>query len=297
VSRWFRHYAGMMRDDKLVRVAIRSKQPIERVAWIWGAILESAAEIDNDGRYDVDAAEVAYFLRADQADVDAILDSFAAAGRLAKGRVVKWGNLQFSSDRSKERVAAHRQRKQEERNRDNDRGKAGNADVTLQECHGNSPETETETEDTPIVPRKRGRCEKSLIPEDWAPPPVSELPPRSKALAQLWTDASYQTEAEAFVCYWRSERKMKGNWRDTWCNRVVSRHEAVMRAQKFGNAAPVGPAKTAKTPREWRELADWYDRHTMTDRAEECRKVAINMERRGATTAIGELAVKIARTA
>jgi hypothetical protein len=31
MSRWFRHYAGMMRDDKLVRVAIRSKQTIERV--------------------------------------------------------------------------------------------------------------------------------------------------------------------------------------------------------------------------------------------------------------------------
>ena len=27
MSRWFRHFdAGMMRDDKLVRVAIRSKQ-------------------------------------------------------------------------------------------------------------------------------------------------------------------------------------------------------------------------------------------------------------------------------
>jgi hypothetical protein len=50
VSRWFRHYAGMMRDDKLVRVAIRSGQAIERVCWIWGAILESAAEIDNGGK-------------------------------------------------------------------------------------------------------------------------------------------------------------------------------------------------------------------------------------------------------
>ena len=43
MSRWFRHYAGMMRDDKLVRAAIKSKQSIERVLWIWGAVLESAA--------------------------------------------------------------------------------------------------------------------------------------------------------------------------------------------------------------------------------------------------------------
>jgi hypothetical protein len=111
VSRWFRHYAGMMRDDKLVRVAIRSKQTIERVCWIWGAILESAAEIDEDGRYDLDAAEIAYFLRADQSDVDAVLSALSDAGRVADSRVVKWGNRQFQSDRSNERVAAHRERK------------------------------------------------------------------------------------------------------------------------------------------------------------------------------------------
>ena len=31
MSRWFRHYAGMMRDDKPVRIAIKTKQPIERI--------------------------------------------------------------------------------------------------------------------------------------------------------------------------------------------------------------------------------------------------------------------------
>jgi hypothetical protein len=172
VSRWFRHYAGMMRDDKLVRVAIRSKQPIERVAWIWGAILESAAEIDNDGRYDVDAAEVAYFLRADQADVDAILDSFAAAGRLAKGRVVKWGNRQFQSDRSKERVAAHRERKRQARDKCNGISETGNDAVTLQEQPSNAPETELET-DTEVSeaiassPRKAWACPIGVDPDHW----------------------------------------------------------------------------------------------------------------------------------
>lgn len=29
---------------------------------------------------------------------------------------------------------------------------------------------------------------------------------------------------------------MKHDWRDTWANRVIARHEGVMRAQKFGNA-------------------------------------------------------------
>ena len=90
MSRWFRHYAGMMRDEKLVRAAVRSKQPVERVVWVWGAILESAAEIDDDGHYEFDAAEAAYFLRADEADICAIENALGDAGRLAEGRVVKW---------------------------------------------------------------------------------------------------------------------------------------------------------------------------------------------------------------
>lgn len=146
MSRWFRHYAGMMRDDKLVRVAIRTKQPIERILWIWGAILESAAEIDDNGRYDVDAAEIAYFLRADEVDVDAVLAALGDAGRVAEGSVVHWGDRQFSSDRSKERVAAHRERKRAARGDGNSQQEVGNGGVTLQERHGNSPETETETE-------------------------------------------------------------------------------------------------------------------------------------------------------
>ena len=94
MSRWFRHYAGMMRDEKLVSVAIKSKQPVERVLWVWGAILESAAEIDENGKYDLDPAEVAYFLRADHADIDAVLAALTDAGRLADGIVVRWGNRQ-----------------------------------------------------------------------------------------------------------------------------------------------------------------------------------------------------------
>lgn len=155
MSRWFRHYAGMMRDDKLVRVSIKSRQTIERVLWVWGAILESAAEIDDNGRYDLDAAEIAYFLRADEADISAVLAALADAGRVADGAVVKWGNRQFSSDRSAARVAEHRERKRAE-NRGCNSGQEGcSGDVTLQERHCNSPETEadTETDITPLTPQ------------------------------------------------------------------------------------------------------------------------------------------------
>ena len=146
MSRWFRHYAGMMRDDKLVRVSIKTKQSIERVLWVWGAILESAAEIDDGGRFDLDAAEIAYFLRAKEADIVAILNGLSDANRLEQNHVSNWKSRQFQSDRSKGRVAAYRERKRAECEKSAVTDDYGNSDVTLQDGYCNSPETDTETE-------------------------------------------------------------------------------------------------------------------------------------------------------
>lgn len=273
MSRWFRHYAGMMRDDKLVRVAIRSKQTIERVAWIWGAILESAAEIDDNGRYDVDAAEVAYFLRADQDDVDAIIHALADAGRVAEGSVVKWGNRQFSSDRSKDRVAAHRERKREERDRGNGVSEACNGDVTLQERRGNSPETELDTEEKPpVAPRKRGASPAISFPSDWEMPEIASLTPKAKACAEQWTRASYETVHEAFELHWRGSRKRRPDWPGTWCVWIIREHSKVMRDQKFGNAPTDSPNLDSKWTPE--------------------RKAAV-LERQNHPTPIGNLAQQI----
>lgn len=165
MSRWFRHYAGMMRDEKLVRVAIKSKQPVERVLWVWGAILESAAEIDDNGRYDLDAAEVAYFLRTDEDDVGAILDGLANAGRLAGSIVVNWGDRQFSSDRSKDRQAAYRERKKAEKRGSDSGDKEQNDRVTSLSRHDDETVTaqETETETYKITPN--GVCASDDAPK------------------------------------------------------------------------------------------------------------------------------------
>jgi hypothetical protein len=167
MSRWFRHYAGMMRDDKLVRVAIRSKQTIERVVWVYAAILESAAEIDDAGRYDLDAAEAAYFLRADEDDVVGIMRELQVAGRIAEGCVVKWGDRQFQSDRSAERVARHRAKKRQ----DNVGDGRGNGAVTLQEQPRNSPETETELEkessEANASSQRAWACPPGVHPDHW----------------------------------------------------------------------------------------------------------------------------------
>lgn len=145
MSRWFRHYAGMMRDEKLVSAAMRSKQSVERVVWVWGAILESAAEIDDHGKFALETAEAAYFLRADQSDVDAIVAALEDLGRLHEGRVAKWGKRQFSSDRSAERTRDYRHRK-EQNSQVDATVTTGDGDVTVTKRHGDAPETETYTE-------------------------------------------------------------------------------------------------------------------------------------------------------
>lgn len=145
MSRWFRHYAGLCRDDKLVRVALKSKQSVERVVWVWSAILESASEIDDHGRFDFDVGEAAYFLRADEADVEAICLSLECLGRISSGTVAKWDDRQFVSDRS-----AERQKRYRDKQRSHDDHNA-NVGVTSPSRHADAPETETELETDKII--------------------------------------------------------------------------------------------------------------------------------------------------
>jgi hypothetical protein len=168
MSRWFRHYAGMMRDEKLVRVAVKSKQPVERVVWVWGAILESAAEINDNGRYEFDAGEAAYFLRSDADEIATVLSELENAGRLAEGVVARWGDRQFSSD-----AGAERQRRYRERNRGSERNKLqndhnGDADVTSRDGQVTPQETETDTKTE--KKKKEGRSQATRLPADWQIP-------------------------------------------------------------------------------------------------------------------------------
>lgn len=156
MSRWFRHYAGMMRDEKFVRAALKAKQPIERVVWVWGAILESAAEIDDNGRYELDEAEAAHFLRTKAGNIRSITLELEQLGRLSEGRVVKWGDRQFKSDRSADRVRAFREQKRTRAHIPPQEETLRNGDVTLQERFSNAPETETYT-DPPKPPEGAGR--------------------------------------------------------------------------------------------------------------------------------------------
>lgn len=153
MSRWFRHYAGMMRDEKLVAVAIKAKQPVERVIWVWGAILESAAEMNDGGKFDIDAGEAAYFLRADEADIRSILDTLTASGRVAEGVVLHWSDRQYESDTSAQRQAAYRERKRAKRGNGDARETA--SDVTPPSRDGDVTPQETDTDTETNTERER----------------------------------------------------------------------------------------------------------------------------------------------
>lgn len=222
MSRWFRHYAGLCRDDKLVSAAIKAKQPVERVVWVWCAILESAAEIDDNGRYELDCAEVAYFLRADEDHIHSVEAALGDMGRVADGAVVRWGNRQFSSDRSKDRVAAHRERKRAQADKNGMVEPSRDGDVTLQERHCNSPETETKTD----IQLAEANCR----PEP-APKPAVSL------VDQLWTDGILALETMHVVP--PKARSMVGKWlKDTGSDagRVLW---AINEAQIHGSGDPI----------------------------------------------------------
>lgn len=162
MSRWFRHYAGMMRDEKLVRVAVRSKQPVERVVWVWGAILESAAEINDAGRYEFDAGEAAYFLRCDESELLDIHAALIALGRISDSVVERWGDRQFDSDKSKDRQKRYRERQQASR--------LSRGDVTPPSRDGELTAQETDTETDQIV-----GSDEPTSPEPGKPAPVAVI--------------------------------------------------------------------------------------------------------------------------
>lgn len=186
MNRWFRHYVGMMRDEKLVRAAVKAKQPVHLVVWVWGAILESAAEINDGGRYEFDPGEAAYFLRCDDADLGSILASLESLGRLSGGVVVRWGDRQYSSDAAAERQRRYRERKSvnagvsaDERNGD------GESDVTPPSRDGvvtaQETDTEAETEDKPPAPVLGAEGARDLFDEIWGAFPRNPSSVESKA--------------------------------------------------------------------------------------------------------------------
>jgi hypothetical protein len=132
---------------------------------------------------------------------------------------------------------------------------------------------------------------KTLIPADWKLPAKADLPPKARACAEQWTDASYETHGEAFHGYWRTCRRMNADWTLTWANRVVALHSQVMRDQKFGNA----PTDTPKpTDPNAGKLFDQYRAGEISFDEFDRRRAAAKRTGGGRAKSIGEIANRIA---
>lgn len=110
MQRWFRHYAGLARDEKLLSAALAAGQAPERAVWLWCAILEDAAERNAGGAFVIDLRACAWTLNCKVDDLAGIMEALGRAGRIAGGKVVAWPRRQFESDNSTPRVKAHRER-------------------------------------------------------------------------------------------------------------------------------------------------------------------------------------------
>lgn len=118
----------------------------------------------------------------------------------------------------------------------------------LEDKHVTAILSALEAHDAMPVIKGRGVAAKTMMTADWQWPAVDELSPQAKSCAQQWTPASYATHAEAFRNYWLGARRMMGDWKATWANRVVSIHSQVMRDQKFGNAPTLSPFQATAKP-------------------------------------------------
>lgn len=141
MSRWFRHYAGMMADPKFGAIARRSKASRAEVLFVWGCILENAAENESSS-YEWDADLCADLLNCDTDHAQRIHDEMQRSGLLEDGRVASWDSRQFVSDNSTERSRRHRKNKR-------------NANATLQNVAASPPEAETETDSYTAETRAR----------------------------------------------------------------------------------------------------------------------------------------------
>jgi hypothetical protein len=134
MSRWYRAYAGTVKDDKLAEVSVIAGCSRSVAIAVWHAILESAAETDDGGRFETTPRRVAAALCEPLATIQAVFDGMSEIGMIGADAVTAWKARQYESDKSTERSRKHREAKR-------------NGNATLQGRSATPPEAETDTEE------------------------------------------------------------------------------------------------------------------------------------------------------
>jgi hypothetical protein len=138
MSRWYRAYSGTVKDDKLAEVAVIVGCSRSVAIATWHAILESAAECNDGGRFDTTSRRVAAVLGEPATVIDQVFQAMQELGMIEGQEVGAWKKRQFESDSSTERSRKHRETKR-------------NGDATLQERSATPPYTETDTEHSQVI--------------------------------------------------------------------------------------------------------------------------------------------------
>lgn len=133
MSRWYRAYAGTVKDDKLAEVAVIAGCSRSVAIAVWHAILESAAETDDGGRFETTPRRTAAALCEPLAIIKGVFDAMVEIGMIGGDSVTAWKARQYESDKSTERSRKHREAKR-------------NGDATLQGRCATPPEAETDTD-------------------------------------------------------------------------------------------------------------------------------------------------------
>jgi hypothetical protein len=238
MSRWFRHYAGMMSDPKFGGVARFCKRSRAEVLFVWGCLLESASEYDS-AVYGWDADAVAELLGIETETAQAIHDALEAKGLIGGGRIEAWDKRQFKSDDSSERVRKHRSsRKAVTEQSHNADETACNGDVTPPETEA-EPEADTTTvAKAPVVGRakapKAARASR-LCPESWTPSAADQDVGRREGLSE----ADLERELAKFRDH--EFRTAHSSWSKTYRNWMRTAADR-MRADRGARPNPAQPA-------------------------------------------------------
>ena len=135
MSRWYRAYEGTCTDPKLGEASLLAECSRAIAIASWHAILESAAAVNDGGRFDTTPRRIAVILCEPPALITSVLDAFSELGLITAGPVTAWSRRQFESDSSTERSRRSRAKKRD-----------GDDAATLQRRRATPPETETETD-------------------------------------------------------------------------------------------------------------------------------------------------------
>jgi hypothetical protein len=184
MSRWYRAYAGTVRDDKLAECAVIAGASRAVVIATWHAILESAADTGDGGRFETNPRRVAAILAEPVAIVDAVFKAMDEIGLIGNDLVTAWRKRQYESDSSTERSRKHRDMKR-------------NAGATAMQRCATPPDTEAETEtDISSSLRSDDTRERRVSSPSPAKHGTTEAPPPTPISPDLIRD-------------WRAVRKAK----------------------------------------------------------------------------------------